>query len=57
MGNVTFATGIAQIERFDYTVFLKAGDSVTTTSSSALVRIAGSVRQIADIEGNLIDPT
>jgi hypothetical protein len=57
MGNVTFSTGIAQIERFDYTIFLKAGDSVTTTSSSALVRIAGSVRQIADIDGNLIDPT
>ena len=43
-------------EKFDYIVFLKAGDSLKVKSSNAFAQIAGSVRQIADINGNLINP-
>jgi hypothetical protein len=43
-------------EKFDYIVFLKAGDSLKVKSSNAFAQIAGSVRQIADISGNLVNP-
>jgi hypothetical protein len=39
----------------DYIVFLEAGDSCTITASSQAT-IRGSSRQIADINGNLINP-
>lgn len=41
---------------FDLTVFLGAGDSLIVNSSSTATRGAGSVRQVADINGNLINP-
>jgi len=44
------STSIAEI-----TVFLDVGVSLRVTASSG-VGLAGSVRQIADIDGNLIDP-
>lgn len=41
---------------FDFNVFLKAGDSLIVKSSQSVLFIIGSVRQIADIDGNLINP-
>tara|TARA_R110002110_G_scaffold76392_1_gene201256 strand:- start:48 stop:572 length:525 start_codon:yes stop_codon:yes gene_type:complete len=41
---------------YDFIVFLKAGDSVIATSGSADTIVTGTSRQIADINGNLIDP-
>jgi len=41
---------------FDFIVFLKAGDSLIAKSTSAKGDLAGSTRQIADIDGNLINP-
>lgn len=41
---------------FDFVVFLEAGDSVNIVSNSANARIVGSSRQIADINGNLVNP-
>lgn len=41
---------------FDYVIFLRSGDKLTlTTTSNALC--AGSYRQIADINGNLVNPS
>lgn len=41
---------------FDVIVFLKAGDSLIIKSSQTLLFLNGSVRQVADINGNLVDP-
>ncbi len=40
----------------DLTVFLRAGDSVSAISSATNTFIEGSVRQIADVNGNLVNP-
>jgi hypothetical protein len=40
----------------DYVVFLTAGDSVSVTSSATSSYIVGSSRQIADVNGNLVNP-
>lgn len=40
----------------DFDVFLRAGESLTCTSSSTATKITGSLRQIADINGNLVNP-
>lgn len=50
-GNFSFG-GIV----FDFIVFVKAGESVTATTSSSNAPITGTVRQIADINGNLTVP-
>lgn len=44
-------------ENIDMTVFLAAGDSLTAVSDDAIVQMIGSVRQIADLNGNLVDPS
>jgi hypothetical protein len=41
---------------FDFNVFLAAGDSLICLSTVSAFRIQGATRQIADIDGNLIDP-
>ena len=41
---------------FDVIVFLRAGDSVTVSSSSSNGNIAGTYRQVADVNGNLVNP-
>lgn len=43
-------------ERYDFIVFLRAGDSLTQTVSSANNCLLTTTRQIADISGNLITP-
>ena len=45
-----------QIESYDFIVFIKAGDSFTITSSTTSSFFNGSTRQIADIDGNLVNP-
>lgn len=42
---------------FDIIVFSKAGDSVNVISNSADCRINGNSRQLADVNGNLVNPT
>ena len=49
-------TGVV-IYPFDFVVFLQAGNSLEATSSAGTSIISGSTRQIADISGNLINPT
>lgn len=42
---------------FDIIMFVRPGDSITATASSTLARMDGSLRQVADINGNLINPS
>lgn len=41
---------------YDFIVFLKAGDSLIAKSTTVKGDLAGSTRQIADIDGNLVNP-
>ena len=43
--------------QFDLVIFLDSGESLITNSAAFGVYIAGSVRQIADSNGNLINPS
>tara|TARA_B100000085_G_C18544159_1_gene513221 strand:+ start:1533 stop:2069 length:537 start_codon:yes stop_codon:yes gene_type:complete len=40
----------------DFTTYLRAGDSVTCTSSAAVITFNLTSRQVADINGNLVNP-
>lgn len=40
----------------DVTVFLQTGESITATTSASSVFLSGSVRQIADVNGELQNP-
>jgi hypothetical protein len=42
---------------FDFTVFLRSGDSVSATSDNAALKISGSYRQVADVNGVLVNPS
>ena len=44
-------------QNFDFIVFLAAGESLSTTSSSAFVFVTGSTRQIATGDGTLVNPS
>ena len=44
-------------ELYNFIVFLSAGDTCKVFSSSARGRMIGCTRQIADINGNLVNPT
>jgi hypothetical protein len=41
---------------FDFIFFLTSGESITMTAATASITIAGSYRQIADINGTLVNP-
>ena len=43
-------------EKFDFIVFLTAGDSFKILASNATSNCIGNTRQIADIDGNLTNP-
>ena len=51
-----FSTANRRNESFDFNVFLPAGVSVTQNSSSSQLIIHTSTRQIADIDGVLVNP-
>jgi len=40
----------------DFVVFLASGESLTATSNNTFVKLVGSTRQIADINGTLVNP-
>ena len=49
--------GTGQVISFDFVVFVPAGGSVTATSGGGgSLSVAGSTRQIADIDGELTNP-
>ena len=41
----------------DFDVFLRAGDSVSAVSSSLNGFVTGSIRQVADVNGTLVNPS
>lgn len=41
----------------DFTVFLAAGDSISCGTNNAACFIKGSVRQVADVNGTLVNPS
>lgn len=46
-----------QAEQFDFVVFLAAGESINAVSSDAVIVFNITTRQIADINGVLVNPT
>jgi hypothetical protein len=42
--------------QYDFVCFIKAGESIQGVSSAGNVTISGCSRQIADVNGNLVDP-
>jgi hypothetical protein len=50
-GNTDFVS-----ESYDFTVFLNAGESLTATTTVSVFILAGSSRQVADINGTLVQP-
>ena len=49
-------TGQTINDAVDFIVYLRAGDSLTGTSSSSGGQFNGVTRQIADVDGNLVNP-
>lgn len=58
--NLKTLTGVSAreflISPFDFNVFLKAGNSVTAETDDDEISLIGGTRQIADINGTLVDP-
>jgi len=50
------ASGFLTFESYDYVILLKAGDSFIVSSNNVAMEFDGSVRQIADLSGNLTNP-
>jgi len=44
------------VTTFEYVVFLGAGDSVSAVSNDTIVKVNGMSRQVADVNGNLVNP-
>lgn len=51
----SFLTSNTAAEKLDLTVFLRSGDSLSWVVSS-LMQVRGSIRQIADVNGVLVNP-
>ena len=45
------------VTNYDFTVFLTTGESLIVNSSGVTVQFKGSVRQIADANGDLVNPS
>lgn len=54
--NVSGITGYFGNDSNEFVVFLRAGDSLTASSTSARLDLDVSWRQIADVNGNLVNP-
>jgi hypothetical protein len=52
----TAGTSLYTINKFDFIFKLEAGDSFEVDSNGTPVTIIGAIRQIADVNGNLINP-
>ena len=50
------ASGVNVMETIDKIFFVGAGDSIIVESTAGTVTLRGSSRQIADIDGNLVNP-
>tara|TARA_R100000655_G_scaffold34440_1_gene67025 strand:- start:10 stop:543 length:534 start_codon:yes stop_codon:yes gene_type:complete len=50
-------TGFCAQSEYDFIIYLNAGDSLEASSSDANTFTTGSIRQIADINGTLVNPS
>lgn len=57
MTGLSSGSDTSDSELFDFVVFLSAGDSISAVSSQTSGIIQGSSRQIADVNGNLVNPS
>ena len=48
--------GSFNLQNYDFIVFINAGDSLLVSSNNAGAAFRGVTRQIADIDGNLVNP-
>jgi hypothetical protein len=55
-GRISFGGNDGELP-YDFIVFLSAGDSLKAISGATTIGIRGCTRQIADISGNLVNPT
>jgi hypothetical protein len=53
----TAGTAIALSDSFDFIVYLTSGDTLQAFSSNSRGYILGTTRQVADVNGNLVNPT
>jgi hypothetical protein len=49
-------TGESFVQLFDFNVFISAGDSLTVISNDGFIVANGTTRQIANIDGELVNP-
>lgn len=54
--NEQSSTGTNAVVPFDFNVFLRSNDIFRIVSDDTVVWITGSTRQIADVNGNLVNP-
>jgi hypothetical protein len=52
----SISTDTTYVGEYDFVVFLTAGDSLNATSTNTTDTLTGVTRQIADINGTLVDP-
>lgn len=57
MTGLSAGSDTSDSELFDFVVFLASGESITAVSSQTSGIIQGSSRQIADVNGNLVNPS
>ena len=53
----TTNSAVIASESFDFVVFLAAGESISVVSNNFKAFVRGSSRQIADVNGNLVNPS
>jgi hypothetical protein len=53
---IASTTAIGNSYPFDFNVFIQAGESIQGVSPKATDVFLGSSRQIADVNGNLVNP-
>ena len=51
------ANNVASVLAIDYIFWLAAGESLSCTSSATQARLNGSIRQVADSSGSLVNPS
>lgn len=55
--NGFFTTNRFELEYNDLTFFLRSGDSLVAYSNSTGIQLKGSYRQVADVNGTLVNPS
>ncbi len=53
----TNSVGTVTSYSYDFVVFLRSGDTLSAISNSADTNLVGSTRQIADVNGDLVNPS